>query len=485
MQARTAVRHRDRPRSRRWRAVRQLTCVTCSCHWASTARFCGRCGARLDRGPLPVRTEQHRHRRGRTLTATAVSAGVLVIAAIAVAFADPRALIADDLTAGTEDLVRLPRTGPAQPLADPTPATTCEGATRGGDPCAVRIVDQRVSRGALSELPPDAVVVEVGGELRRLEVPSGRLLWRTVPFAGDGDLRIRAGAVGVVVTRPGEVAFLDADSGAVRWVTELPISGARVAARTWLVEGDVFVLDTSRTLRVLDGATGEVRWSVGDVSPEVVSTREGLLVSRHGDLGLWRTDDPLPVWTLPNTLTAPLRLPGERPTSSPVRLLAGRELLVPSTGRLLDVGQGAPTAVRVLGDITLVLRWPQPDSLELTGLGAGAEVLWQRDDLDVPCCLATVVDASHGRAAVGSTSGALHLLDRRTGTVSAWLERPDAMLEGVAGDLVLWRETDHLVGTDLGSGEVVLRTSGTIRSLEPLLVANADGLIHLAPSTEE
>jgi hypothetical protein len=31
----------------------------------------------------------------------------------------------------------------------------------------------------------------------------------------------------------------------------------------------------------------------------------------------------------------------------------------------------------------------------------------------------------------------------------------------------------------------VLRTSGTIRSLEPLLVANADGLIHLAPSTEE
>lgn len=409
-----------------------------------------------------------------------VTAGVVLIGvtlgAIAIA-GDPRMETAP--TAG--DRVSVPD----PPAPDPDVAmeawTTCAATRAAAVRCFLPLLSHRVAHSDMSPLPPDGVVVVVGGELRRFEVTTGQLVWRTTPFEVGATLRIRTGPNEVVASRPGEVALLDADGGTIRWRRSLANSGAHVAPRIWLLDGDVFVLDTARVLHALDGDDGSVRWSIDDVAPEVVATTAGLLLSRTGELGLWTPDDARPVWTLPNAATTPLRLPGGQPATSPVRLLAERQLLIPATGETIDVRDQAPTTVRVLGEVTLVLQWPDPDVLTLTGLGPGGEVLWEREGIEVPCCLATAAEASHGRVVVGPTSGPLELLDQTTGETITHLSRPDATLDGVAGDVALWRLGEELIGAHLHTDRELFRTSGSVRSLEPLLIAAPEGLIHVDP----
>lgn len=365
-------------------------------------------------------------------------------------------------------------------VAGNVPAT-CTRSTRDRGSCGPQLLDDRPSRGALSTLPPTTAFLADRGEVHRYDLPDDEPTWTTVPFHGPQDIRVRAHEDGLVVARSGEVAVLEPDTGTVRWRSELPGGSARIPPRAWLIAGDVFVLDTSRRLTVLAGTTGELLWTVDRVSPEAVPTVEGVLVSREGTLGLWQAGSEQPVWTRPETVPIPHNLLGDRPAASPVRMLVGRSLLVPQTGEVLDVRDGAPTTVRVHGDITMVLRWVEEDRVELSALGPGGEVLWEREDLPVACCGARTLEASDGRIAVGPTQGPHLVLDRTDGTLLWELHRPNAWLEAVAGDIAVWREDAGLVGTDITSGREAFRGDGTIRSLEPLMVAGPGGLVHVTP----
>gem|GEM_PF-4798320 len=523
MDARIAWRRRVRSRPRRPGTRRVPRCTACARRWPTTARYCGWCGDVLDvsavadsgAGPAgdadTVRDEPCAGRHparpgggagGRADLLAVAAATLLVVAAATTPFVrSPGPSSAEEGQDVADDRVAVGSSQADSTGSDPPPTTTCEQPEHRGGGCIVPLVAHRVSHGTLSTLPPDAAVIATTGEVRLFDVGSGRLEWRTAPFDGDGELRIRAAPEGVVVSRPGEVALLDADTGDLRWRQVLPSSAARVAPRTWLVEGDVLVLDTGRTLHALDGRDGTVRWAIDDVSPDVITTADGLLLSRASELGLWRPDAPSPVWSRAKTEAGPLRLAGQRPAGTPVRMLLGQQLLVPQTGEILDLNRSdlnrsdldrsdldspdlhddVPATGRALGDITLVLRWPEPDVFELVGLGPGGAVLWERDDLEVACCLASSPEASHDRLVIGAPSGPYQLLHRSTGATLARLERPQATLEGVAGDLVLWREGEQLIVTDLTTGDEVARSSGSVRSLEPLLVAGPEGLIHLAP----
>jgi hypothetical protein len=138
--------------------------------------------------------------------------------------------------------------------------------------------------------------------------------------------------------------------------------------------------------------------------------------------------------------------------------------------------------VRMLGELTLVLRWPGngPD-LELTAIDSTGEVAWQQTDLPVACCLAESVFAAGGQIAIGSSRGTSALLDREDGSITGWLERDGATLAGVAGDLVIWRDDQGIVGTDRSSGREAFRGAGRIVSLDPLLLAGPTGLVHVTP----
>lgn len=477
---RVARRRRSHPagqRPGRRRFAPGPTCVACARPWPRSARFCGWCGDPLPRGHLAVSRQRHPGRWVAARAGALVAAGLLGTAAALVALVIGSGGPAVEVGAVPEASIQLPQ---APVRSDTTrSATVCSAGAREPDACVVPLMPDHLSRGMITPLPPDALLVALGGELRRFEVASGRLTWRVRPFEAAGGLRVRADGDAVLVSRPGEVALVDAEDGTLRWTRSLPTPPARAAPRAWNLDGDVLVLDTARVLRALDGRDGRVLWSIDDVSPEVAATTHGLLATRAGELGLWHPATPTPAWARGDLTLLPLRLPDGRPASAPIRLLVGRDLLVPESGERIEVHTPWPSTIRVLDDVTLFLHWPGPDRLELTALGAGGQRLWQRDDVALACCVATGADASGARIVLGNSGGPYEVLDRDTGARTAIVDRPGATLEGIAGELVIWREGERLIGTDLATGEEVVRTSGIVRALDPLLVSGPEGLIHI------
>jgi hypothetical protein len=498
------ARPRGRRRPRRWSFGPAPTCADCRTTWPHSARFCGRCGEVLSREPHlttsrtdPSQRDPRREgisgrRRRLWARASALGPRGVGVGAATVALTGATLLVVIVGTRGphletaspADDTTELP--DPATPRAHEEARTTVcleDGATTPA--CVVPLAPHPVSRGMLATLPPDGVLLALDDEVRRFEVTSGLLMWRTRPFGDNGGgLRVRAAEDAVVVSRPGEVALLEAEDGSVRWLRPLPNPAARAAPRIWMLDGDVFVLDTARVLHALDGQDGQVRWSLDDVSPEVIATSSGLLVNRAGVLGLWRPDTAAAVWSRDSASLAPLRFADEQPVTTPVRLLFGPDLLVPETGETVELRGAGPTTTRVLHDVTLVLHWTDQDLVELTGLGPGGQVRWQRTGLALPCCLASGAPASGARLVLGPVTGPFELLDQHTGDTLGSFHRPGATLEGVAGDLVVWREYERLIGTDLATGEEVLRAWGTVRALEPLLLSGPEGLIHILPDPD-
>lgn len=370
---------------------------------------------------------------------------------------------------------------PEPAAADTAVQPTCLRSGRGGGPCGPTLT-RSSARATATPLRPSAVLLIVDGELSRVDLPDADVAWRTTPFEDAGDVRVHASGDDVIVTHNREVARIDAGSGDVRWVSDVGTTGPRVAPRAWVVDDDVLTLDAAGTLTALDGTTGEARWSSTGMSTETAITPHGLLVTQRGTLGLWHPQDDEPRWSRSGASLATLQLPSGVRAVSPVRLLATRELVDVADGRTVPIPHGGPSAVRMIGEFTLVLRWPGngPD-LELTAIGPSGDIAWQQTDLPVACCLAESVFAAGGQIAIGSSTGTSALLDLADGSITGWLEREGATLAGVAGDLILWRDDLGIVGTDRSSGREAFRGSGRIVSLDPLLLAGPTGLVHVTP----
>lgn len=99
----------------------------------------------------------------------------------------------------------------------------------------------------------EVVVVDLAGVAQRLEIDTGRQVWRhrlgvdvnVVPAAGAG--------IVVVMDRGGTVTALDEDTGDRRWTTEL-------LGRAAGFVGDTLVVLQDQTAHGLDPATGDRRW---------------------------------------------------------------------------------------------------------------------------------------------------------------------------------------------------------------------------------
>lgn len=492
--ARAEVTFPTRRRPTLGRGRQRRTCHDCERSWPRSARYCGRCGRHIHNqggsaaGPGPARAGTAARRTGpRWLLA----AGAFTILGSVGLLTTLVPTLLTDTTTATDHGVRVPPPGPAggvEVLVPQVPSAagtevqpTCLRSSRAGGPCGPTLT-QASARATATPLHSSAVLLIVGGELSRVDLPEGDVAWRTTVFEPAGDVRVHASDDDVVVTHNREVARIDAQTGDVRWISDVGTTGPRVAPRAWVVDDDVLTLDAAGMLSALDGATGAIRWSSAGMSTEAVITPHGLLVAQRGTLGLWHPQSDQPRWSRSGASLATLRLPSGVRAVSPVRLLATRELVDVADGRTVPIPHGGPSAVRMLGELTLVLRWPGngPD-LEITAIGPGGDVAWQQTDLPVACCLAESVFTAGSQIAIGSSTGSSVVLDRDDGSIRGWLERDGATLAGVAGDLVVWRDDLGIVGTDRASGREAFRASGRIVSLDPLLLAGPTGLVHVTP----
>jgi outer membrane protein assembly factor BamB len=102
-----------------------------------------------------------------------------------------------------------------------------------------------------------AFVAGHGGDVKALELATGRELWRTetkLAFAGGPGVGEGLVAIG---TNGGEVAALDADSGAMRWRVEI---GGEVLAAPAIAGGLVVVRTVDGRLLALRAADGSRAW---------------------------------------------------------------------------------------------------------------------------------------------------------------------------------------------------------------------------------
>jgi hypothetical protein len=453
-----------------------LTCDGCGRALPATARWCGGCGAPR---PLAAPRVEHRAQPPRpqarrwvgAVAAPSVAVGILLGLLLATTASPDRP--ADPV--GTPVDLERPGTAPSGILEDPPPAACLLPVDDG---CGQVLVDDVSTVTAISPLGPEAVLVaRSGGEVRRVDLPSGRERWSVLVFPGADVVGLHVDDGPILVLRPGAIARLDPSSGRVRWERRLGDPTAARLPRTLAVDGGVLVLAADGTLTSLDAGSGEVRWQGSTGSGTVVPTREGLVFARSDGSELWHPDEGL-VWERDAALTP---RPGPRGVRAdgPLPLLSDQGFLVVATGEHLEPPLGGPTLRRVAGPVTLHLRWTdRRSSLDVTAYGREGGVAWTQSGLTVPCCHASIVPADGDRVAITSPDTGGVLLSLSTGARLAAVTPPpgdvDASLVGVAGDLALWRTSDGIFGASLDGAEprVALAQGAGILALAPLLVAD-------------
>jgi outer membrane protein assembly factor BamB len=216
-------------------ARRGHTCPVCTAGWpGQAARYCGRCGARLEHGGTARGDRDRRGRVGPTVAAgLSLALGALVAGAMAAAGSGAVGIA---VPPDRED-VALPAPGE---VAGTPPATSATGCR-----------------------------------------PAGCARW-SAPL-GPGSVAIRDGTLYHLGRE--RLTAVDATTGAVRWATAIegPHGAGRPAGSGVDVVDDLVVHRGHRWLRAHDAATGAVRWTTGLVPQRfptaVWGTEEGLLVS--------------------------------------------------------------------------------------------------------------------------------------------------------------------------------------------------------------
>lgn len=236
------------------------------------------------------------------------------------------------------------------------PAT---GAVRWTATAGAATVGYRTSARGIEEL----VLVTSAGLAEAYDVGTGvrRLAFPVPPARGDHHLAEPVGELLLVGGEPDLLAGYDLGSGRRRWDTTSPGGGA---ARTC---GDAVCLDTPSGTRLLDPATGRVRWSTGRWFPvESVGDRMvAVSVDRPERLALLdpatgRAVAELGGWNLVDRSPPTAPYLAIRPVAGERRLLAA---LDPAGGtpRLVDVLPGAWDRCSL--DQGVLVCWRQRNSI--------------------------------------------------------------------------------------------------------------------------
>ncbi len=291
-----------------------------------------------------------------------------------------------------------------------------------------------------------------GGVVVRVELATGRTVWRTET---GGPLAAGVGAdasLAAVATPRGEVIALEASSGAQRWRAQ---ATSQVVAPPAVGEGLVVVRTGDYRITAFDAASGERRWSIQRPGPGLalrahaeLTIADGLvyaglpggrLLAIQASTGVVRYESVVATPRGANELERIADVVG-----APKR--DGREVCAVShQGRLacFDAASGTPTWARDFSSSSGMALDPRfafasSDIGVVQGFSrSGGVEAWRQDGLRYRRLSAPV---STGRAvAVGDFEGQVHFLDRDTGRLiarqatdgSAVLARPLATSAGV------------------------------------------------------
>lgn len=322
-----------------------------------------------------------------------------------------------------------------------------------------------------------------GAEVRGVELATGHERWSVDPFDGVLVRSITAEQGLLLVAAPGRLARLDPATGSTAWERAFP-TGSTTPPRAWAFAAGILVLDGAGTLLSLDPSDGAMRWVREDVQLEVQRTSEGLMVRTGTQLGLWSPASPMPRWLRADTVGHALELP----PGSILGLLSDPGRIDVETGdRILRTPGSAVLAGHLPPGVDRVeLRWvPAGDRATATATDRAGVPLWTSEPLDLSCCSLAGVPAGELRLALAAPDGLGVLLDAASGTLLAVTAHPGAQLVGVVADRAVWRTEQGIVVLRLGDGEVLLESGGQLRSLDPLVLEGAGGLVHVLWETDD
>ncbi len=183
-----------------------------------------------------------------------------------------------------------------------------------------------------------AIMLAIDGELRRVNVDDGELLWSTT-LGADAELSPAVGGDAVfAVDRSGALHALALDDGAALWTAPIE-KAAAIAATT----DSVFVITQDGGLYSWDSETGAERWWDGlSGVPERVIARDGLVLVQTTEGTAAYDDSGYRLWSSP--LSEALLTDGER-----------------------FLALGASVAVLLDADGSELSSWPvQPEDLSYT-----------------------------------------------------------------------------------------------------------------------
>lgn len=316
-----------------------------------------------------------------------------------------------------------------------------------------------------------------GSEVLGVDLTTGTERWRTDPFDGVDVLAVTADAGLLLVTAPGQLARLDPVAGTVVWILGLDARSAS-PPRAWAFEQGILVLDGVGRLLSVDPDDGAVRWAEEGVEAEGRGTSSGLLVRVGTQLGLWGPASQTPRWLRADTVGHALELPpgsilGLLSDPGRIEVETGERILA-TPGSTVLAGHLPPAVERV------ELRWaPQGDRVRATATDRAGVPRWTSEPLDLECCSLTGVPAGDDRLGLAAPDGSGVLLDVGTGSVLADLARREERLVGVVGDRAVWLRGQGVVVRRLEDDGVLLVSNGQLRSLDPLVLDGAGGIVHV------
>jgi outer membrane protein assembly factor BamB len=271
-----------------------------------------------------------------------------------------------------------------------------------------------------------------GGDVRALEIASGRELWRaSLEIALAGGPAVGEGVV-VVGSSAGDLVALDAESGAKRWQV---MTGGEVLAAPTIAGGIVVVRTVDGRLRGLKAADGVEAWNYEQPVPRLTLRGNGTPVV-DGDMVIAGLDNGKVIalslasgellWT---TTVAPShgRTEIERlvDIDSPVRVVGDDVFVVGYQGRIAmlarDTGQlwwgrdlSSHRGFAVDGDTLYVTT---ADSTVVALSRRDGTPVWSQDAMIRRSLTAPAL--ADGALVVGDFEGYLHWLDINTGQLLA------------------------------------------------------------------
>jgi outer membrane protein assembly factor BamB len=329
------------------------------------------------------------------------------------------------------------------------------------------------------------VVGTTSGRVRSIDADTGRLRWTTQVGARPVHA-LPVNELVVVGSQEGRLVGLERASGAPRW--DVAIDGPGLTARAVVGDADGVLVftgpPTAREIVAVEARTGAIRWR-RELDRRWTAVGQGVVATIGDRLERWLPASGEPAWSY--TLADGEELVGRAEGRVVTRSAEGTRWLDADSGAVvLDVSPGvtwwasAPDGTLVLADTT--------DDARIIALDPDGATRWETD-LPGPAspggCCVEVVPTPDGRilAVDRRVPGRAVLLDAASGDVlderpGLATQDPDLLLTAATGDLGIQQGAGEVRGVSLRTGALRWRfpDASVVVSIDPLVVSGRHGV---------